>query len=250
MLTIRNIVKIYIIVLMGFDTIRMNTCLEQNILDTTRLIFKNRIIPDSQLRFEIRSRCKRCHFSEQDIELINKRNMEHQHYRNLNTHFGGSVTKSSHLKQPKIRDHIKHHDNRNTIEPSYESEIFFVNIGDLVNLTCKVDTKEIDWYFMDNNKTTIELSKGLQLYVSDNIRKNIENQNVNFDKESMLENNIIEYQIPNLVKYQVSSDGLSTHTLTVYIESKQDEGSYQCIDSLSDSPLKKKILINLSNFFS
>lgn len=241
---IGTIVKLYVLLLMGFNTIILNTSLAQDNLDTTRLIYKHRKIPHSLHKI----RCKRCHYSEQDIELINKMNLEQQHYKNLNSYYAGSYTKSSHLKQPKIRDHIKHHEYRNTIEPSYESELLFVNIGDLVNLTCKVNTREIDWYFMNNNRTTIELSKGLQLLVSDQIRKSIENQNVNLDKESMLENNEIEYQIPNLVKYKVSKDGISTHTLTVYIESKRDEGSYQCIDSFSDSPLKKKFLINLSNF--
>ncbi|RNA39193.1 hypothetical protein BpHYR1_009510 [Brachionus plicatilis] len=235
---------------MGFDTIRLNASHEQNILDTTRLIFKNRNIPNSDHRSQIakKRRCKRCHYSEHDIELMNQMNMEHQRYRSLNRYHSDSFTKPSHIKQPKIRDYYNHHEYRNTIEPSYENEVLNVNIGDLVNLTCKVNTKEIDWYFMDTNKTTTELSKGLQLYVSDRINKKLESQTFGLD-EFMQEKSEIERQAKPLVKYKVTSDGLSMHTLTVYIESKRDEGSYQCIDSFSDSPLKKKITVHLSKYF-
>lgn len=235
---------------MIIESVIADTGHQEFILETTRIIFKKRDLPEyrqNKLNFK-KIRCKRCHYSERDIELMNQMNLEHQKYKNLNRYYSDSNSKSISIKQPKIRDYIKHHEYRNTVEPSYETEILNVNIGDLVNLTCNVNTKEIDWYFMDTNKTTTELSKGLQLYVSDRMRKNFENQILDVE-EFTLENNQIEIQRTPLVKYKVTSDGLSTHTLTVYIESKRDEGSYQCIDSFSDSPLKKKISVHLSKHF-
>jgi hypothetical protein len=37
--------------------------------------------------------------------------------------------------------------------------------------------------------------------------------------------------------------------LSIYIEDKSDEGSYQCVDSKSDTPIKKTIKLFLSKFF-
>ena len=54
------------------------------------------------------------------------------------------------------------------------------------------------------------------------------------------------HEIPDLVKYKLSSDRRSTHTLTLYIQGKQDEGSYQCVDSKSETPVKKTIHVLLS----
>ena len=51
-----------------------------------------------------------------------------------------------------------------------------------------------------------------------------------------------------ILKYKVSSDQQFTHMLTLYVQGAQDEGSYQCIDSISESPIKKTIIVTLSNF--
>ena len=48
-------------------------------------------------------------------------------------------------------------------------------------------------------------------------------------------------------KYAVNSDkAMQRHVLSVLIEGSEDEGSYQCIDSNSDSPIKKNIYLFLS----
>ena len=37
--------------------------------------------------------------------------------------------------------------------------------------------------------------------------------------------------------------------LSIYIQDKQDEGMYQCVDSKSETPVKKTIKLILSKFF-
>lgn len=39
------------------------------------------------------------------------------------------------------------------------------------------------------------------------------------------------------------------HELTLYVEGRKDEGSYQCVDSTSDVPVKKTIHVILSKLF-
>ena len=46
-----------------------------------------------------------------------------------------------------------------------ETERKYVNIGDQINLTCNINTHEIDWHFKDTNLTTTILSYGLQLQI-------------------------------------------------------------------------------------
>ncbi len=115
-------------------------------------------------------------------------------------------------------------------------DLIYVSIGELVNLTCFIHTKEIDWHFKDYNSTTTNIiSNGLQLQ----ILKQISSTHSSF-KEKNHKNNL---------KYKVSSDHNSNHMLSIYIEDKSDEGSYQCVDSKSDTPIKKTIKLFLSKFF-
>lgn len=51
-----------------------------------------------------------------------------------------------------------------------------------------------------------------------------------------------------LVKYELISDRHSTHVLKLYVQGTQDEGSYQCVDSKSEVPIKKTIVVYLSEF--
>ena len=52
--------------------------------------------------------------------------------------------------------------------------------------------------------------------------------------------------VSQFYKYRVSSDREMTHILSLYVQGQQDEGSYQCIDSKSESPIKKTIRVHLS----
>jgi VCBS repeat-containing protein len=102
-------------------------------------------------------------------------------------------------------------------------EIIYVTSGELTNLTCFIQTSEIDWHFKDSNSTTYIISNGLKLQLI----KPTKNEEFN-------------------LKYHVTSDERSYHMLSIYIQGKQDEGIYQCVDSKSETPIKKNIKLLLS----
>lgn len=56
-------------------------------------------------------------------------------------------------------------------------------------------------------------------------------------------------KLKHLFKYKVISDHNSFHLLSVYVQGKQDEGTYQCVDSKSETPIKKTIKLFLSKLF-
>lgn len=151
--------------------------------------------------------------------------------------------------------HNKHHVGSHSQEPHYDREVLFVNIGELVNLTCRINTKEIDWHFKDKNLTTTILSYGLQLQVAQpnldfsEYSASSSSSHVRYDQNYDYESEQ-NFRGPNvatpLVKYKLSSDRQNVHMLTLYVQGPQDEGSYQCIDSKSESPIKKSILVYLS----
>ncbi|CAF0824640.1 unnamed protein product [Brachionus calyciflorus] len=212
-----------------------------SLTDTTRLIFTKQSVKNpTELK---RKRCKRCHYSELDIELMNQNNIQKQKLKsydklyNYESNVNYLPSSSSHIKQPKTRDYNKYHDQGNQNEPHYEKEIIYVNIGDLVNLTCKINNREIDWYFMDRNGTTTVLSNGLQLLVSNSIQRDLSKNENDYDLSNF----------KSLVKYTINSDRETIHTLTVYVQGREDEGIYQCIDSISESPMKKIISVYLKN---
>ena len=120
---------------------------------------------------------------------------------------------------------------KNFPDSSDHEHVLHVAKGSVVNLTCSIHTQEIDWYFKDINSTTNVISYGLQLLSVKPIRQN---------------NDVEKRNSPVvLYKYRVSSDNHSHHMLTVYIQGKDDEGVYQCIDSKSDMPIKKTIRVAL-----
>lgn len=135
-----------------------------------------------------------------------------------------------------------------------------MNVGEKVNLTCNIHTKEIDWHFKDKNQTTTILSFGLQLQVAQPLLYELNNDNDLYDHQagdlSGTETPDFFYSIQRspkaarskLLKYQLSSDRQSNHVLSLYVQGVQDEGSYQCVDSKSDVPVKKTILVYLSMF--
>ena len=136
------------------------------------------------------------------------------------------------------------------IEPLIETEKLYVDIGDTINLTCYLNTKEVDWHFKDKNLTTTIISNGLQLQVSQPVifelgaQSEAQESPVFRSQQQQLEQRETGSQ---KLKYQVTSDLQFTHLLTVYVQGAQDEGSYQCIDSISESPVKKTIMVILSN---
>ena len=139
-----------------------------------------------------------------------------------------------------------------SIEPHIDTEKLFVEIGETINLTCYLNTKEVDWHFKDKNLTTTIISNGLQLQVSQPIIFDFENFDETIDETEISDNptSIFRMQRGNggqKLKYRVTSDLHFTHLLTVYVQGAQDEGSYQCIDSISESPVKKTIMVILSN---
>jgi hypothetical protein len=107
-----------------------------------------------------------------------------------------------------------------------------VSNGEHINLTCTINTDEIDWYFKDSNSTTNIISNGLRLQFVQHIHSALPHK--------LTKNN------NRFLKYQVSSDHNFKHILTVYVEGKKDEGIYQCIDSKSEVPVKRTIQMFLS----
>ena len=134
------------------------------------------------------------------------------------------------------------HENKHTEQPEVES--IFVSIGDTVNLTCNIAIPEVDWHFKDTNLTTTILSYGVQLLVNQAIIYTAMDSNIINDE------NFQDIQYPSsndeILKYRLSSDMHFKHQLTLYIESSKDEGSYQCVDSKSETPVKKTIHVILS----
>ena len=116
----------------------------------------------------------------------------------------------------------------------------YAETGEPINLTCLLNTKEVDWHFKDKNLTTTIISNGLQLQVYQPIQ-----QLLLLPKREHEEEEQQQQQQP-LLKYRVTSDLAFTHSLTVFVQGEQDEGSYQCVDSVSESPVKKTIIVILS----
>lgn len=190
--------------------------------------------------FEVRRVKKRCRYSEPE-------NIEQD--RSYASKIDDTYNRQyKHIKHHQIRDQgqgkpFYHHVPK--IVEHAEVESIFVNFGDTVNLTCNIAIPEVDWHFKDTNLTTTILSYGTQLLVNQQIIYNADSLN------SMLRNeHYQEVQYPSLeeetLKYRLSSDMQIKHQLTLYIEGNKDEGSYQCVDSKSEQPVKKTIHVILS----
>ncbi len=135
-----------------------------------------------------------------------------------------------------------------------------------------INSKEIDWHFKDKNHTTTILSYGLQLQVTQPVlftaaadetgASYLNRQENNQEEQDFydLHRNLNGYErgarnvaspssmLPQrrVAKYRVTSDRALNHVLTVYVQGAQDEGAYQCIDSKSETPIKKNIYVYLS----
>ena len=152
----------------------------------------------------------------------------------------------------------KNNNNLNEIQTaSNELERVYASIGDTINLTCYLYTKEVDWHFKDKNLTTTIISNGLQLQVTQQALhvNDITNENRRLKHRAIMITNNNKKRLRHdrnrntrLLKYKVTSDLHFTHMLGVYVQGEQDEGSYQCIDSVSESPVKKTIVVILSEF--
>lgn len=164
------------------------------------------------------------------------------------------------VKQQRVRDqnrhYVHHHQaSKNALMDQTETEQLYANIGDTINLTCSIDTREIDWHFKDRNLTTTILSYGLQLQVApqphqlfqQQIQYDLNDAKYNDYDDATSSSNYKQDYHAQPVKYRVSSDRQSIHMLTLYVQGNQDEGSYQCVDSKSEIPIKKTIRVILSN---
>jgi hypothetical protein len=141
------------------------------------------------------------------------------------------------------------------MESTVDKEILLVNVGDTINLTCKINAREIDWHFKDRNHTTTILAYGRQLQVTQPVLFDVSRYEASdqeledFDdtKRDRVRAARSEATGRRLQpKYRVTSDRAQHHVLTVYVQGAQDEGSYQCIDSKSETPIKKNIYVYLS----
>jgi hypothetical protein len=210
----------------------------------------------------IRSNKKRCRYSDSEIEYLNLLNKNKQSQlassNGYNSHYYINANPQQHIavKQPRTRDQFnnRHSSNPNPNEYSLEiqPELMYVDVGDLINLTCHVNTREIDWHFKDKNLTTTVFSYGLELQVIQPIY--IDAGFFNAESESHYEQlNKMSRRSGTgqhrILKYKVVSDKQFSHMLTVFIQGEQDEGTYQCIDSKSETPLIKTIRVILSKFF-
>ncbi len=194
---------------------------------------------------------KRCRYSETEAKEhfnrdLSKNSEDYQQYNYVKHHHIRDGQQSPYNLNP-----LTGHETNNIDQT--ETESFFVNIGERINLTCNINTREIDWHFKDTNLTTTILSYGLQLQVRQPVihesrpeykghAHNIENyhfQDIGFDKRS-----------GQVLKYELSSDFESRHQLSLFIEGTKDEGSYQCVDSQSETPVKKTIHVILSKLDS
>ena len=243
----------------------------------------------------VKSHKKRCHYSDNEFEALNNANVDSNArssngriVNNEHADVGGASLQSYYIskkmndfkhgqnaKQPKVREphHGRHHQGSVNeddgggainVESNVEKEMLLVNIGDTINLTCHINTREIDWHFKDKNLTTTVLSYGLQLQVAQPVLFDlVEDLSTktgaggNYDQydefEAPHENgrtqrNTAFAHTNHLFKYRVSSDRELTHVLSLYVQGAQDEGSYQCIDSKSETPIKKTIYVYLSKF--
>lgn len=141
-----------------------------------------------------------------------------------------------------------------------EKEVIYANPGERINLTCHIHAREIDWHFKDKNLTTTILSYGLQLQVAQPfVPSSYDYPNTfgalfgDVEKDQTAESHhrhgslfFPAHKQERLVKYELSSDRHSTHVLTLHVQGSQDEGSYQCVDSKSEVPIKKTIIVYLS----
>jgi hypothetical protein len=187
---------------------------------------------------------KRCHYTDNldtsnntdtdNLAQVSYSFIKQQHVRDQNRHM--------------INNHHHHHKN-GLMDQSEQAEQLLVNIGDTINLTCNIQTKEIDWHFKDKNLTTTILSYGLQLQVASQSAQYEETFNSfkpgEYD-DFQTKQDVSLNAGQQIVKYRVSSDRQSTHMLTVHVQGNQDEGSYQCVDSKSEIPVKKTIRVILS----
>lgn len=222
------IIKSFLFFLLMFIYIVQAIPIKQNNLNSTR---NNTLLVKSLHHVNKHNKHKkRCHYTDKSSSLALNKDIDDL-----------SATSYSLIKQQRVRDqhqnrnHNHHHHSFIQMDQT-ESEKLYVNIGDTINLTCIIDTKEIDWHFKDNNLTTTILSYGLQLQVASQASSAAAQYN---DFNDLLVN---EHQ-----KYKVTSDRQSIHMITVRVQGNQDEGSYQCVDSKSEIPVKKTIRVILSN---
>ncbi len=192
---------------------------------------------------EVRRVMKRCRYTEHELQL--DRSYASKIDDNYNRHFKVKTHQIRDQGQGKplhFGDSSNVHENKHTEQPEVES--IFVSIGDTVNLTCNIAIPEVDWHFKDTNLTTTILSYGVQLLVNQAIIYTAMDSNIINDE------NFQDIQYPSsndeILKYRLSSDMHFKHQLTLYIESSKDEGSYQCVDSKSETPVKKTIHVILS----
>lgn len=174
------------------------------------------------------------------------RDQFHMRYGDAN-HPGYSIDYQPPSQQQQQQQPHYHHQQQTS---QLERETIFANIGDKINLTCHIRAREIDWHFRDKNHTTTILSFGLQLQVA----SQPSGSSSGFDFADYLngfggvDNDLfMSTNQEKSVKYALSSDRHSTHVLTLHVQGPQDEGAYQCIDSKSEIPVKKTILVYLKN---
>lgn len=188
--------------------------------------------------FEVRRVKKRCRYSEPDIE------QDRSYASKIDDTYNRQYKQ---IKHHQIRDQgqgkpFYHHGPKIIDQPEIES--IFVSVGDTVNLTCNIAIPEVDWHFKDTNLTTTILSYGTQLLVNQAIIYNSDHL-----KGMLGSEHFHDMQYPSLeeeiLKYRLSSDMQAKHQLTLYIEGNKDEGSYQCVDSKSEQPVKKTIHVIL-----
>jgi hypothetical protein len=205
----------------------------------------------------IRSNKKRCRYSDNEIEYLNLLNKNKQSQlasaNGYNSHYYMNANPQQHIavKQPRTRDQFNNRPNSNSNANEYsietQPELMYVDVGDLINLTCHVNTREIDWHFKDKNLTTTVISYGLELQVIQPIYIDTANPDPisTYDKFNKMSRRSGAGQ-HRILKYKVTSDKQFTHMLSVFVQGEQDEGTYQCIDSKSETPLIKTIRIILS----
>lgn len=200
---------------------------------------------------QIRQVKKRCQYSDKEIVYTNPTGQRDTFASKVDANY----RPFSHVKHHQIRDGQKKpyylgssiDEIHNSVVEQPEIERIYVNIGETVNLTCNIATREIDWHFMDMNLTTTILSYGLQLQVRQAVIHNAHNfqeQLNDYHFQELHYDNKLDEQV---LKYKLNSDMQSNHQLTLYIESSKDEGSYQCVDSKSETPVKKTIHVILKS---
>lgn len=196
-------------------------------------------------RHNRRSHVKRCQYSDQNVKENNINNQNNNKFASKGI---GTYKPYNFVKHHQIRDgqerpyYTNSHSYERKSTDESETESRYVNIGDAINLTCSIDTREVDWHFKDTNLTTTILSYGLQLQVRQKVIYNQNNDALTPANDYHFPSNL---QSEQTLKYRLNSDKLMNHQMTLYVESSKDEGSYQCVDSTSETPVKKTIHVIL-----